>query len=57
MKRTWHVSLCFATLDPLPPLVPPVVLISQDHVHVDVIVSRRLQTSNVEAQKGKHPPA
>lgn len=53
---TWHVALGFATLDPLAPLVPPVVLVGQNHVHVDVVVSRRLQSADVEAQEGEHPP-
>lgn len=54
--HTWHVSLCFPTLDPFASLVPPVVLIGQNHVYVDVIVGRRIQNADVEAQEGKHPP-
>lgn len=54
---TWHVALCFPTLDPLAALVPPVVLIGQNHVHVDVIVGGRFQDADVEAQKWEHPPA
>lgn len=53
---TWHVSLCFPTLDPLAALVPPVVLVSQNHVHVDVVVDRRIQDADVEAEEGEHPP-
>lgn len=56
LKRTWHVTLCFPTLDPFATLVPPVVLIGQNHVHVDVIVRSRVQKADVETQKGKHPP-
>ena len=53
---TWHVTLRLPTLDPLAALVPPVVLISQNHVHVDVIVDGRVQNADVEAQEGEHPP-
>lgn len=53
---TWHVSLCFTTLDPLAALVPPVVLVGQNHVHVDVVVDRRVQNADVEAEEGEHPP-
>lgn len=54
--HTWHVALCFPTLDPLAALVPPVVLVSQNHVYVDVIVGRRIQNTDVKAQEGEHPP-
>lgn len=56
LKRTRHVTLRFPTLDPLSSLVPPVVLIGQDHVHVDVVVDGRIQNADVEAQEGEHPP-
>lgn len=54
--HTWHVALCFATLDPLAALISPVVLVSQDHIHVHVIVDGRIQTADVEAQEWEHPP-
>lgn len=56
LKCTWHVTLCLPALDPLAALVPPVVLVSQNHVHVDVVVGRRIQNTDVEAQEGEHPP-
>lgn len=56
LPHTWHVALCFATLDPFATLIPPVVLVSQDHIHVHVIVDRWIQTTDVEAQEWKHPP-
>lgn len=57
VKCTWHVALCFPTLDPLATLVPPVVLVCQNHINVDVVVGRRFQDTDVEAQKREHPPA
>ena len=54
--RTGHVAFCFTALDPLPSLVPPVVLVGQDHVHVHVVVGRGVQHAEAEAQEGEHPP-
>lgn len=54
--HTWHVALCFATLDPFATLIPPVVLVGQDHVHIHVVVDGRIQTTEVEAQEREHPP-
>lgn len=56
-EPTWHVAFCFATLDPFSSLVSPVVLVRQNHVHEDVVVRRRVQNTDVEAQEGEHPPA
>lgn len=54
--HTWHVALCFATLDPFATLISPVVLVGQDHIHVHVIVDWWIQTTDVEAQEREHPP-
>lgn len=54
--HTWHVALCFSTLDPFATLIPPVVLICQDHIHVHIIVDGWIQTTDVEAQEWEHPP-
>lgn len=53
---TWHVAFCFATLHPLPSLIPPVVLVSQNHVHIHVVMSRRVQRIDIKAEKREHPP-
>lgn len=55
-SHTWHVALCFATLDPFATLISPVVLVGQDHIHIHVIVDGRIQAADVEAQEWKHPP-
>lgn len=54
--RTWHVPLCLAALDPLSALVPPVVLVHQDDVNTDIVMSHGVQPSEVEAEKREHAP-
>lgn len=53
---TWHVAFCLATLDPFTSLVPPVMLVSKNHVHIYVIMSRGVQCADVKAEEREHPP-
>lgn len=46
----------FPTCDPLSTLESPVVRIRQNHLHEHVVVGSQTQTSDVKAQKWKHPP-
>lgn len=54
--NTWHGALGLATLHPLATLVPPVVLVGEHHVHIDVVVRRGVQQTYVKAEERKHPP-
>lgn len=59
-------SACFCTLaaavrlptrDPFATLEPPVVRIRQNHLHEHVVVRRQVESSDVKAEEGEHPPA
>lgn len=45
------------TGDPLASLKSPVVWIRQHHLHKHVVVRRQVETSDVKAEEGEHPPA
>lgn len=56
LSDTWHVAFCLSTLDPFASLVSPVMLVSENHVHIYVIMSRGIQRADVKAEEREHPP-
>lgn len=44
--HTWHAALGLSTLHPLAALIPPVVLVHQDHVHEHPVMAGGLQPSH-----------
>lgn len=57
MGFTGDISVRFATGNPFSALEPPVVWIRQNHIHNNIIVTRRVETRKTETKKRKHPAA
>lgn len=55
--RTWHAAFCLSTLHPLATLVPPMVLVYQDHIHKHPVMACGLQSSHSEREEWEHSPA
>lgn len=55
-SRTWHAAFRLSTLYPLATLVPPVVLVHQDHIHKHPVMACGLQPGHSEGQEGEHSP-
>lgn len=53
---TWHAAFCLSTLHPLAALVPPVVLVHQDHIHKHPVMACGLQPGHGEGQEWEHSP-
>lgn len=57
LELTLHVIIRLPTGDPLSSLKAPVVRIRQDNFHKDVVMSREVETRDVETEEWKHASA
>lgn len=53
---TLHIIVCFSTGDPLSSLKAPVVRVSQNNFHKDVVMSREVKSSDIKTEEWEHPP-
>lgn len=56
-ELTLHIIICFPTGDPLSSLKAPVVRIRQNNFHKDVVMSREVETGDVETEEWEHASA
>lgn len=52
---TLHIIVCFSTSDPLSPLKAPVIRVSQNNFHKDIVMRREVESSYVETEEREHP--
>lgn len=57
LELTLHIIICFPTGDPLSSLKAPVVRIRQNNFHKDVVMSREVETGDVETEEWEHASA
>lgn len=52
---TLHIIVCFSTSDPLSALKAPVIRVSQNNFHEDIVMRCEVESSDVETEEWKHP--